>query len=146
MNDCRTVIIGYAFRNREPCIILTGGLDADFAAIQRCFREMSTTGREVDLECMEFICQAQQSRAVRLRLITTNARSAPRWRRMTTARRLAQLENALSFEWARSASEWDDLAELLDTLVESEKPCHQYLAQFPIDDATVIISKGEYSK
>jgi hypothetical protein len=37
------------------------------------------------------------------------------------------------------------LAELLDGMIQSKKPGHQYLTRFPDEDAIVVVSKGEYS-
>lgn len=51
---------------------------------------------------------------------------------------------SLEFEWMRTAEGWDYLAELIDSLVQSSTPCHQYLTAYPREDAIFVISKGEY--
>ena len=39
---------------------------------------------------------------------------------------------------------WDYLAALLESLVKSPTPGHQYLTSYPNEDAIVVVSKGEY--
>jgi hypothetical protein len=49
-----------------------------------------------------------------------------------------------AFEWLRTEEGWDYLAELIDDLVKSTSPGHQYLSAYPREDAIVVVSKGEY--
>jgi hypothetical protein len=50
------------------------------------------------------------------------------------------------FEWQRTAEGWDYLAELIDGLVKSPTPGHQYLSAYPSEEAIVVVSKGEYGE
>lgn len=49
-----------------------------------------------------------------------------------------------SFTWTRTNEGWNYLAELLEDLVNSDEPGHQYLTRYPDEDAIVVVSKGEY--
>lgn len=50
-----------------------------------------------------------------------------------------------SYTWTQSSEEWLHIVDLLDALIEYQIPCHQYLTHYPNDDATVVVSKGEYA-
>jgi hypothetical protein len=39
----------------------------------------------------------------------------------------------------------DYLVELMDGLIQSKTAGHQYLTDYPKDDAIIVVSKGEYS-
>lgn len=57
---------------------------------------------------------------------------------------LRERPDQIHFIWERSASGWKELAQLLEGLRTIHQPAHQYLTRYPVDDATVVVSKGEY--
>jgi hypothetical protein len=48
------------------------------------------------------------------------------------------------FQMVCSAEESKWVVQLIDSLIDSSVPCHQYLTQYP-EDAVLVLSKGEYS-
>ena len=47
------------------------------------------------------------------------------------------------FRWIRSTEGWLQCSEKVDIMVYSTRPCHQYLAGGPVDDAVIVIAFRE---
>lgn len=123
-----------------------GPIDVDLGSLQDVFRMLATTpGKSVELEKMPFVVPFD---GVRIRLSCP----APTPHGHKVGREGVVRIEGLSgpaFDWICAAEAWDDLVEVLDPVIRSEGPCHQYLTDFTSDgvpgDATVVVSKGEYA-
>lgn len=124
-----------------PRIMLFGPIDVNLFALQECFRELRKRGGEIRLEKQRFLVSFGG-----VEVVARCSGSLAGTKELGTQGRLVQnTKNAVHFEWTRSAEGWDYLAELMDGLIQSKTPGHQYLTDYPKDDAIVVVSKGEYS-
>jgi hypothetical protein len=122
-----------------PRILLFGPMDSDVASLQRAFRELSKSCGSVELDKQPFVLPFGGVRLFAKCSGFSDATSAPRPGIYKKKGTMPQ------FEWVLPSDRWGDLAEFLGGLVASEDPGHQYLTQYPGDDFTVVVSKGEYS-
>jgi len=113
-------------------------MDADFAALQELFKRLSH-GSASRLEEEAFV---DAHGGLRVELA---CREAPgRW---ASSKRLRRVQAGTpAFSWRQTSDEWDAAAELMDGLLHSAKPGHQYLSDGPGDDAVVVVSRGEGSR
>jgi hypothetical protein len=49
--------------------------------------------------------------------------------RRTTIRKLETAGGAQSFEWTQDGEDWLESAELIEPMIDSNRPCHQYLTE-----------------
>jgi hypothetical protein len=56
---------------------------------------------------------------------------------------LSNTNTDIAFEWAMSAKNWKRIAGLIDGLIESNAPGHQYLTEEGVDDAVVELAFKE---
>jgi hypothetical protein len=123
-----------------PRIMIFGPLDADFAALQKLFVQLSQSrGMSCKLEEQSFIVAfgGLSVEASCLGPMFSDKRST-----VEGIRRIQESEPV--FEWQQTAEEWDHLSELIDGLMASTLAGHQYLTSYPSEDAIVVVSKGEY--
>lgn len=124
-----------------PRLMIFGPLDADFGQLQDLFRRMSRSpGASYALHEEPFITAFG---GVRVTLVSTGpvATQTPHLHAGLSAIRTGDTP---SFEWHTTAAGWDHLAELVGGLIACTKRCHQYLTRYPLEDAIVVLSKGEY--
>jgi hypothetical protein len=123
-----------------PRIMIFGPLNGCFEKLQEVFRTLSQCGGPVEIHHLPFI-KAHGG----LRLVASCTGSIFK----QPGGKIQGLREKPSpygrhFEWQRTAEGWDYLAELIDGLVRSSTPGHQYLSAYPKEDAIVVVSKGEY--
>lgn len=137
----RKIRLAYYEAGDGPRLMLFGPLDVDLPNLQTLFRQLSSTpGKSVQLEEQSFVVAFH---GVRLALSCSGSMlERPRDAHAGLRRATGQVEPV--FEWVRTAEGWDYLAELVEGLIEAEKPGHQYMTSYPDADAIVVVSKGEY--
>jgi hypothetical protein len=122
-------------------IMLFGPMDVDLQALQRCFREVSERGEEIRLDRQPFLVSFGG-----VELFARCAESSAETKQFEKRKRLVKAaKDKPHFDWKQLARGWDDLAEFMDGLVQSKIAGHQYLTNYPKDDAIIVVSKGEYS-
>jgi hypothetical protein len=122
--------------------MLFGPERADFESLRQCFRQLAERGENfsIELALMNFVHAAG---GMKVRLIScTSENDLPQVGRGLGIRRVHASHPI--FEWRKTQSEWQYLAEFLEDFLESDTPCHQYLSAYPDEDAIVVVSKGEY--
>jgi hypothetical protein len=123
-----------------PRIMLFGPNETDFTMLQAIFRELTQKGGPYEFHTLPFI---ETFGGIQL-----TARCAGSMFDFTrsTALGLRRSGSDLEprFEWIRTSEGWDYFAELINGLIASPSPGHQYLTAFPSEDAIVVVSKGEY--
>ena len=124
-----------------PRIMLFGPVDVDLLPLQRFFRELSKCRQELRLEKQDFLVPFG---GVEVAARCSGSLGATKGLG-TQGRLVKRAKNTAHFEWTRSAEGWDYLAELIGGLIQSKTGGHQYLTNYPKDDAIVVVSKGEYS-
>jgi len=55
-----------------------------------------------------------------------------------------QNDNDKKYSWTGNVDDWDHVLDLIDGLIENNRPGHQYLSQIPPGDANLVLSVGEY--
>jgi hypothetical protein len=131
--------LAYYEASDGPRVIFYGPLDAAFQGLVEAFEELSKGKGPLELDALEFV------RAFGVRVFAESVGSigaSPVGKPQGIRRRLR--EGGIVFEWKRTAEGWDYLARLLEPLVETRAPGHQYLTSYPEEDAIVVVSKGEY--
>jgi hypothetical protein len=119
-----------------PRIMLFAFMEVDLLPLKQFFLDLSKLGEPIQLEGQPFITSLGDV-ALSVKYSTADSK---------TRQRLARVkQETSSFEWTLSADQCDVIAEMIDALMESKKPGHQYLTNYPADAATVVVSKGEYS-
>ncbi len=129
--------MAYLVGSEGPTILLfgLGPTGADFVPLQEVFRKLSRDCKSVRLEEQEFV--------VPLGGIQAEARSVgrarPRLRRTTRKK--------LQLEWTLSPDDWDERTEFIEGLIDGHGHGHghQYLTDRASDDATLVVSYGEYT-
>lgn len=124
-----------------PRIVIFGPMDADFQSMQELFRKLSYNTGPYDLDKLPFI---QAFGNIRVVVSSSGSMFEEAKGRPQGLRRRHSMPNN-TFEWQRTAEGWDYLAQLIDGLVTSFTPGHQYLTSYPNEDAIIVLSKGEYS-
>lgn len=120
--------------------MIFGPLNGCFEKLQDLFRSLSQCGGPIEIHQLPFI---RAYGGIRLVASCTGSIFKPRWGKIQGLRRKSS-QHPPEFEWLRTAEGWDHLAELIDDLVRSTSPGHQYLSAYPKEDAIVVVSKGEY--
>lgn len=122
-----------------PRIMLFGPLNGCFEKLQELFRTLSQCSGPVQIHRLPFITVYGD-----LRLIASCSGSMFKPGGKIQGLRKEPSPHGQEFHWRRTAEGWDYLAELIDGLVRSSTPGHQYLSAYPKEDAIVVVSKGEY--
>lgn len=122
-----------------PCVVLFGPLDVELDALRDCFQSLSHGGSPVQLDETEFIVPFGGIRVLARGLAVTSGDGGSR-RRVA----LRNGDAGPTFVWTQSADAWDNAAELVEGLIDSPIAGHQYLSEYPADDAIIIVSKGEF--
>jgi hypothetical protein len=123
-----------------PRIMIFGPVAGCFDKLQELFRTLSKGGKPIEIHRLPFIRAFGD-----LRLVASCSGSIfkqPEGKIQGLRRKPSQVGQ--EFEWKRTAEGWDYLAELIDDLVRTSTPGHQYLSAYPKEDAIVVVSKGEY--
>lgn len=121
-----------------PRIMLFGPMEADFASLQSCFRQLKEKRVAIQLDSMPWI-EASGNMTLRLESAASIFNAGQH------VQGLRRQDSGRSFVWTRTAEGWDYLDALVDGLVKDMAPGHQYLTRYPDEDAIVVVSKGEYS-
>jgi hypothetical protein len=118
-----------------PRIVLFGSLDGPFNALQALFKRLIQSDQPIEFQNEPFI---QSSAGVQI--------VASRCKRSSTSQGVAHCttDHGEKFQWSLTSEDWDDVSELMDSLIRSPTSCHQYLSRHTHDDAIVVVSKGEY--
>ena len=124
-----------------PRIMLFGPMDVDIGALQQTCRMLSHGNGSIQLDAEDFIVPFGGIRLLAKSSGPIHAGAKHEGRQGI----LKRSKTSPQFDWIRSREGWDYLAELIDSLVHSKIAAHQYLTQYPRDDAIVVVSKGEYS-
>lgn len=132
----RKIRMSFLEASDGPRVMLFGPLDVDIGSLQALFRQLGQQHGPVRFEDQEFIAPFGGVRLIARCLGIGKEEKRGSLKRVT---------KELEFEWERSPAGWLDLAELVHGLLEDPTAGHQYLARFPRDAATVVVSKGEYS-
>ena len=140
MIDSNKVRLAYWASADGPRVMMFGPMQTDLESLRECFLELSKGESEMTLDSLPFI----HSVGVRLRLRSLGElfRAKEGDARQGLRRQSSDDE---SFVWSRTNEGWEYLAELLDGLIQSQKPGHQYMTRFPDEEAIIVVSKGEYA-
>jgi hypothetical protein len=122
--------LAYADTSAGPWLIFYGPDEcvSDFGLLKRCFGRLRDGAGEIVLSELQFVNAVDSVRLV----ATCSARG-------TGVKRTDR--NALEFLWSQCADGWDDAVSLMAGLTVKG---HQYLSRNLGDDATVVVSLGEY--
>jgi hypothetical protein len=135
----RKIRLSFYRASDGPRVMFFGPLDADIASLQRCFRRIGASTAPVQMDAEDFIVAFG---GIQIRAFSSGPMLGP----SKLCQGFYSIANrATHFQWARTSEGWEYLAELVDGLVKSTAPGHQYLTRFPDEDAIVVVSKGEYS-
>lgn len=128
-------------RSRDkPRLMMFGSMDVDWQSIQLLFKRLaSTPGELLQLDKQPFVIHSG------LEVVLVNIENNIKRRRYSLGLQRLVGVARLSFEWAYASDDWGNIADLLDPLIASDAPCHQYLTTYPYEDAIVVVSKGEYT-
>jgi hypothetical protein len=136
----RKLNLAYYGASDGPRIMLFGSLDSDFQTLQQLFRDVGQCKVPVELHLLPSI---QAFGGIRLVLSCSRPAGQLAHGKPEGVRRIASASGK-EFHWRRTAEGWNDLADLIDGVVKSPVPGHQYLSSYPSEDAIVVLSKGEY--
>ena len=141
MRNPRLIRLSFYEGSDGPRVMLFGPQEADFEFLQHCFDELAEVSetRSTDLDQFPWVHPAG---GIKLRLISLNLESPNLIDRPGIRKTDA---SPPAFEWRQTSNEWKHIAELTQGFLNSNNPCHQYLTIFPIEEATVVLSKGEYT-
>jgi hypothetical protein len=124
-----------------PRVMIFGPSEAEFQELVKLFRSTaSSISGSVELSEQTFLVPFHETTVT----LTTRppegegCRNARGGLRRVTDRRPA-------FSWACTPQEWTRFIGLIEGLMQSPFPGHQYLTSYPADDALVVVSKDEYS-
>ncbi|HEV2755348.1 MAG TPA: hypothetical protein VG318_06180 [Actinomycetota bacterium] len=122
----------------KKAIVLVAESVEDVKRLRDLLLQIAQTGQRVELEALEgFELDRDRSLAV-------ERNEAIGF--LDTSVSLAGRKDALSrFRWARSGDAWRNAARLLETMISSGGPSHQYLTDNLGDAAEVRVSLGEES-
>jgi len=137
MIDQKIIRLAFYRSSDGPRVMLFGPMPIDWEPLRHCFVKLSQGPREVELDQLPFV------HAVGVRLRLRSLGDQPRGAVRQKIQR--QSSSDVFYTWSQSSEDWELTVCLLDGLIESPSPGHQYLARYPDGDATVVISKGEYS-
>lgn len=138
--NTRKLYMAFYDASDGPRILLFGSLKGCFEQLQLLFRALSTESGPIEIHKLPFVktfgdlCLVAQH--------TGSVLQQPEGKIQGLRRK--PNSHRLEFEWKRTNEGWDYLAELIDDLVKSPIPCHQYLTAYPREDAILVVSKGEY--
>lgn len=122
-----------------PRLMLFGPCEAAFVSLQKCFRQLAQCGegQSIDLERLPCIHGVD---GLNVRLTSCG----PMLDSLAADQGIRR-KSGTSFEWKRTKAGWQQLGDLIEGLLNSDTPCHQYLSMYPNEDAIVVVSKGEYT-
>ena len=126
-----------------PRLMLFGPLEVDLISLQTCFHDLAKDGGidSIQLDQLPWIHTAE---GVKVRLLSCDLKDEfPKRDPTFCFRKIATSSN--SYEWKQTKEGWQFLGDLIQGLLDSKTPCHQYLSSYPSDDAIVVVSKGEYT-
>lgn len=140
MNVTKDLNVDFYEAPDGPRLLIFGSMDADFRSLRSVFRKLSLEpGLEIELKGASFIRMLGE---LEISLRSTED-GRHRSSRSTHGFRLSIERGSHHFTWTRTPEGWAYLVGLIDGVLKSDFPCHQYLASSPEDDATVELSKGE---
>lgn len=123
-----------------PRVMIFGPSAADFGRLQQQFAWLAQSPKcECELHEQPFVRSFGGVRITARNvgpMFTGASAMRPGIRRVEGA-------EAPCFEWCRTSEGWDYLAKLMDGLTRVDAG-HQYLTNYPSEDAIVVVSKGEY--
>ena len=121
-----------------PCLLLFGGVDADLSALATLFAWLSASknGDSVDLDNQSFISVHEDSKGIRIQLLSTIAISE-------TQGPFLESLSSNHLIWRYSPEMWAEAVEQIQGMIDFNGSCHQYLAQSPENDLFVKLSIGE---
>lgn len=120
-----------------PKIVLFGPLEADFTELRQAFIDLSEGARNVRVDLLPFVVREDDVKIVAAPLPVRHPNPA-------MPGLFAVGDDSYEYEWIGSHDDWRTLADLTESVCLAGEPCHQYLSHYPGNDATVVISKGEY--
>jgi len=126
--------LNYYDASDGPRIVLFGALNAPFDALQALFKRLIQSDQPIEFHNEPFIQSPAGIQVV-----------ASRCKRSSTSQGVTHSKSGRgeTFQWRLTAEDWDDVSELMDSLLRSPTGCHQYLTRHAHDDAIVVVSKGE---
>ena len=141
MNDVSTKLRLALYEAPDgPRVMLFGSLQGEFRKLQECFRNLASNQRPLEIHSLSFI---QPFGDIRLIASCSGSMLEPLAEKAQGLRKVDDV-NGHEFNWLRTAEGWEYLADLIDGLVTSSNPGHQYLSNYPTEDAILVVSKGEY--
>jgi hypothetical protein len=142
--EAKTCKLNLTYYNASdgPRLILFGPMEADYASLQALFRRLSQSKGEFELHCLPFIAPIGD---IRLVVCCKESMLEAGQGKRQGIRKIGSSDSE-EFLWQRTAEGWDYLAALIDGLIKSAVPGHQYLSSYPSEDVIVVLSKGEYTE
>jgi len=123
-----------------PHVLLFGPLDADFHSLQDLFQRLGQSAGQYELHRQPFVAAFNETQVTMVSC--GHFYSRPDDPQGGIHRVAGSKGN--HFEWRRTTEGWAYFAELVDSLVRSERPGHHELTRYPREDAIVEVAKGEY--
>ena len=115
-------------------LLIYGSNDTDFSNIQNLFLRLAREQNfEIKLHLQEYVNFIRPTE-----IVLFNSVQQKRIRKG-----IHHVEKN-RIDWFYDSDNWENLVELVDTIVNSSIACHQYLNLYPHDDLKVVLSKGEY--
>ena len=140
MNMTKDLSVDFYEAPDGPTLLIFGAMGDDYESLRSVFRKLSRKpGLEIELKGVSFVRMIGE---LEISLCST-AEDQHRSSRSTHGLRLSIERGSHHFTWTRTPEGWAYLVGLIDGVLKSDIPCHQYLASYPEDDATVELSKGE---
>ena len=137
MIDSSLIRLAFYEGSDGPRVVLFGPQEAAFKSLQQCFRQLAGCGEagSIVLERLPWVFAAG---GISLKLTSYGSISESPQQRLDDGIRKTHI-GALSFEWKQTKEGWQDLVDLMQSLLDSEASCHQYLTRNPIEDAIVVL-------
>lgn len=137
----RKLRLSFYQSSEGPCVTLFGPLDVDLEPLRECFWTLSKDGTPVQLDEAEFIVPFGD-----LTVLARSSGAASMSVSRTRPGFLRSGDAGLNFVWTQAPEDWAVTAELVEGLIAAPSAGHQYLPDYPADDAIVVVSKGEFSE
>ena len=124
--------VSYYEASDGPRLMLFGPLEAEYGRLYNLFKSLSEESISVFLNAEDFVAFFTDYTVG----LTNNASGKETGVHFDEKKQL--------FQWFLNKNDWLDLADLIQGLCFNDRSGHQYLATYPDDDVTIVLSKGEY--
>jgi hypothetical protein len=137
MSDSK-IVVSYYMGTYGPTILINVTSNANLLIMRGLFWDLSRGKiQEVSLQDVDAIAMDGLN-GITLKLVSREKRKV--------LKRLENRDGIPSFEWARGQDAWMERGVcLIDGIIDSKRPGHQYLTQEGTDDAVIELSYKEHN-